>query len=408
MKTFAFILLYIMLSPFCYGQTMQFDTLLNKAKAEFTKDFEDQDYGAAINYLNSAIKLNPKNAEAHYYLAYSYSRFNSKDATSIPKMGVQLVAKATNELQKVIDLSPKYSGSFLILDPYSKITSEWGSLSLSYQVKNNTDSVQWALREGKKQGGFDDFILSVNRAVLNSCSKNSILISSGDNYTLPLNYLQKIENLRTDVSVVDIAMLNTIWYPKILQKQSNINFGLPEKELDSLEYVTWADSTISISTFTTKKLFTWVMKPSYQQSYILRGDRLALLILQRNQFKRDIYFTKGFVKTDQLSLDNHLLLYPMVDKLNFNDNKPPDLQEYINDLKKHALTFTSANKNSGDELLLIDFIKYDLIDLFGEDALNTDPAKVKQLLEILNTYLPEDKYPCNSVNLSDFLNSLNE
>jgi hypothetical protein len=387
---------------------MQFDTLLSKAKAEFNKDFETQDYGAAINYLNSAIKLNPKNAEAHYCLAYSYSRFNSKDATNVPKMALHLVAKATNELQKVINLSPKYNGPLLILDPYSKITSEWGSLSFSYLTKNKPDSAIWALKEGKKQGGFDDFILSVNRAVLNSCSKNAILISSGDNYTLPLNYLQKIENLRTDVSVVDIAMLNTTWYPTMLQKQSAINFGIPEKALDSLDYITWADSTISIPTSTINKPFTWVMKPSYQQTYILRGDRLALLILQRNQFKRDVYFTKGFIKTDQLGLDNYLLLYPMVDKLNFNNNTPLSLQEYTNDLKKHALTFTSANKNSNDELVPIDFIRYDLIDLFDEDVLSTDPVKVKQLLEILNTYIPEYKYPCNSVDISSFLNFLNK
>jgi len=408
MKTFSFILLYIIISPFCYGQTIQFDTLLNKAKAEFNKDFDNQDYGAAINYLNEAIILNPKNVEAHYLLAYSYSRFNSKDATSIPEMQVQLVVKATSELQKVISLSPKYDGPFLILDPYSKITSEWGSLAFSYQVKNKIDSVQWALKEGKKKGGFDDFILSINRAVLNSCGKNAILISSGDNYTIPLNYLQKAENLRTDVSVVDIAMLNTTWYPKILQKQSDISFGAPEKLLDSLDYMTWADSTISIPISTTGKTFTWVMKPSYQQNYILRSDILALLLLHRNQFKREVYFTKGFIKEEQLGLDSFLLRHPMVDKLNVNDNTPLSLQEYINDLKKYIPTFTSVNKNSNDELLPIDLIRYDLIDLFGEDALNTEPEKAKQLLELLNTYLPDDKYPCNSANLSDFLNSLNE
>lgn len=408
MKKISLILFYIVLMPFCYAQEMPFDTLLNRAKAEFAKDFDAQDYGAAIKYLTSAIELNPRNAEAHYCLAYAYSRFNSKDASTIPSMGPKLVLKLTDELQQVFSLSPKYNGPFVILDPYSKLTSEWGSLAIGYQFMNKPDSALWALKEGKKRGAFDDFILSINRAMLNSCSNNAILIASGDNYTIPLYYLQKAEHLRTDITVVDIAMLNTVWYPKMLQKDYNVDFGMTEMERDSLGYRAWADSAIFIPTNIPGERFAWVIKPSYQQGYLLRGDRLFLSLLQRNKFKRNVYFTKGFSTEDQLSLNTNLRAYPMVDKLNPNGSKQLSLKEYLAELKKHVATFTNVNKNAPNELLPIDLIRYDLIDLFGKDTLSTDSAKAKQLLKVLKTYLPEDKYPYTTESLRELLGSPRE
>lgn len=391
MKTF-FLFIITLISSTVFAQTENFSSLITKGKEAYAKS----EFVIASNYFEKAVLIMPKSAEAHYYLGYCYSKINSFDGKGLTNSSLPQVLKSSLEFELVNKLSPKYKGKLIVQDPYSKLSSEWGSLAISYIYNNKTDSAIWAFKEGKKRGGFSDFILSVNKSVLDLCDKNAILVTSGDNYIFPLWYLQYVEDYRLDVSLVDISLLNTYWYPSFLSNNNKVQFDFPNNVLDSVEYCEWPESTVKVNEF------SWVVKPSYENLYLLRGDRVFLSMLRENKFERTIYFSSGFSETDQVGLKAYLTSNILIDKVSINSEEELDFNTFKEKFIQVSQSIEKLNYNSELEMLFAENIRLILLIRISKE----NKPNQKELFKILDTYFNEKKLPIKSTEIKTYLNEL--
>lgn len=393
--TITFLLLLIFTS--IYAQTDDYKKLVDSAKALFRYDKElnqaqldSFDYNKVVSLWEEVVRLNPNNAEAWYFLGYAYGRSNSRDGRGMIHMNLQILLKTSAAFEKVIELSPHYNGEIIVQDPYSKLTAEWGTMAMKYIYQNKPDSALWAFGEGKKRGGFSDVILAMNRLALDQCSKNAILVCSGDNFTVPLWYLHYVEGHRTDVAIVDINMLNTIWYPRFLAENKTVHFDMPLAEMDTIEYIHWTAKKITI------KGFKWLVKPSYYDAYLLRGDRVFLSLLKQNKFQRDLFFTVNFPKESRLSLDAWISSYVYADKLTVKGEETFAYEKYKATIKRVLMLAPQLSLNRRDEMRIFDYYRLSLmsevLQLAGADKM----AEAKELIHILDQYCNEEKLPYHS------------
>ena len=198
---------------------------------------------------------------------------------------------------------------------------------------------------------------------LNSCDKNAILFTNGDNDTFPLWYAQEVEGIRTDVRVMNLSYLGADWYIEQMQRKTYdsdpvpfsltpdqyrtgtrdivyvvdrikgytdlkqvVDFvasddprtkQLPEYTTEKIDFIPSRHFIVPVDSVEVVKNGTvspknaskvrsqmqWDLEPS--RSYITKNHLMILDLMAHNNWKRPIYYAITVSEDNYLNLDNY-------------------------------------------------------------------------------------------------------
>ena len=168
-----------------------------------------------------------------------------------------------------------------------------------------------------------------SRNMLESCDPGGIIFTNGDNDTFPLWYLQVVEEVRRDVRVVNLSLLNTNWYIKQLRdKEPRVPIGLSDRDID--ERLTGRSDEALLLRYWPEGRQSWRLRgPDGEEiewkvpptMYIRIGlpnedpgksnflrvqDVMILHIIEENRWRRPIYFAVTVSNSNMLGLNDFL------------------------------------------------------------------------------------------------------
>lgn len=184
-----------------------------------------------------------------------------------------------------------------------------------------------------RSGNYVAYDYSYN--ILQSCEQNSILFTNGDNDTFPLWFLQYVYNIRPDVRIVNLSLLNTDWYIKQLKNQEpKVPISLTDKQIEGLQLIPWEAQKIKIPVplAARSEVLGQIDVASQAQAEPLSElevnvqptvfgkalrvqDFMILNIIYANQWRKPINFAVTVSDDNKVNLDSWLRMDGLVFKL---------------------------------------------------------------------------------------------
>jgi tetratricopeptide (TPR) repeat protein len=175
--------------------------------------------------------------------------------------------------------------------------------------------------------------------LLISPDKNAVLFTNGDNDTFPLWFLQQVENVRPDVKVVNLSLLNTPWYIHQLKDQMGVPINMTYDQIENLRAY-------------------WL--PDKQNIWRVQ-DEMIKHIITVNNGKLPIYFAMTVPAENRMGLESNMVLEGFTlrltsEKLGQRVNPDVTYRRLLDEFKYRGLGDSTVHKDENDDRLVANYL----------------------------------------------------
>ncbi|GGF67667.1 glycosyltransferase family 117 protein [Wenyingzhuangia marina] len=203
------------------------------------------------------------------------------------------------------------------------------------------------------------------KAYLDSCDKDAILFTIGDNDTFPLWYLQEVEKHRTDIKIINSSLLATDWYIDQMKRKAYESDPIPSQlthkqyrhgSLDVAYHTGQVQDRWNIDDFmmwissSDKRTYVEISEGKFEKFYPTNKLRLTV--------NKETVLANGTVKQkDADSIVDYMDLD--VDNRGLTKNRILMLDILANNNWKHPIYFTGGANADEEYIWLKDYLQLD-------------------------------------------------
>jgi tetratricopeptide (TPR) repeat protein len=268
--------------------------------------------------------------------------------------------------------------------------------------------------------------------MLESCEKDAILFTNGDNDTFPLWYLQEVENIRKDIRIVNLSLLNTDWYILQLKNQEpKVPITVSDDEIEKLKvgalamngqkvirmiippnlvrnYLKEMEGMIQYTNENIEMVFTMV--PTILNGKAIRTqDFMIYNIIQSFNFMKPLYFAVTVETSNMIGLKDYLRNDGLACKVIPFKGYPaiPEIvKKNISEKFKYRNLDNPKVYYDNSTISILQNLRKAFLDYIVMEYNNNQPQEALKYLDKMFELIPEDLIPFQIDDLTEQIGKL--